>query len=65
MTNLPRTYLVGVAAYPNHRLVGVPNDLALIRRGPEQQSFVPEAIRIFGNEIGTLAGLRHVLTVKC
>jgi len=54
MTNSQRVYLAGV-----------PNDLALIRRGLEQQGFAPEAIRTFGDEIGTLAGLRHVLTVKC
>lgn len=60
---MQRAYLIGLAAYPNHYLAGVPNDLALIRRGLEHQGFPPEALRTFGDEVGTLDRLRHVLTL--
>jgi len=63
MTKLQRAYLIGLAAYPNHYLAGVPNDLALMRRGLERQGFAPAALRTFGDEVGTLEGLRHVLTL--
>ena len=58
---MQQAYLIGLTNYPNHPLAGVPNDLALMRRALEHQAFDPAAIHTFGDEFGTLAGLRHVL----
>ncbi len=57
-----QAYLIGLSNYPNHQLTGVPNDLALMQRALRHQEFAPEEIQTFGDESGTLAGLRQVLT---
>lgn len=58
---MQNAYLIGISDYPNHRLASVPNDLALLQRALVHQEFEPDAIHTFGNEIGTLGGLRDVL----
>ena len=59
---MQQAYLIGLCNYPNHELPGIPNDLALMRRALIHQGFTPDAIQSFGDDFGTVDGLRHVLT---
>jgi hypothetical protein len=54
-------YLIGLSQYPGHLLAGVPNDLALMQCALVHQGFAPAAIHLFGDEVGTRAGLHTVL----
>ncbi len=56
-----QAYLIGLTNYPKHTLAGVPNDLALMRRALIHQGFAPASIHTFGDEDGTLTGLRDFL----
>jgi Caspase domain len=59
---MPNTaYLFGISHYPDHRLTGVPNDLALMRRALIHQGFDPAAIHTFGDDQATLADLHAIL----
>ena len=59
---MQQAYLIGLTGYPGHPLAGVPNDLALIQRALIQQGFAPDEIHTFGDEDGTIDGLRQILT---
>ena len=59
---MQQAYLIGLTGYPGHPLAGVPNDLALIQRALIQQGFAPDEIHTFGDEDGSVEGLRQVLS---
>lgn len=59
---MQQAYLIGLTNYPNHALLGIPNDLALMQRALIHQGFDPDNIQTVGDESGTLNGLHHVLS---
>lgn len=55
-------FLIGISSYPNHKLKGVSNDLALLARALEHRNYPPSAIYVYDDTHTTLPELHALLS---